>query len=140
MSIIEVSKIWRLYLKGCQHEVLAFTNYNYLYQLMDKRVWALIWSIGLKSPRAFLFTTFQIDYYHSKANKATNALSRFSQRIKPRKTSYKIKNSDFHKLQSSLTYTGLYLSVERHNIEAYVKDYDVCLTLKADYYKLYKDL
>ena len=37
LAIVEAFKTWRHYLKGSQHEVLVFTNYNNLHRFLDMK-------------------------------------------------------------------------------------------------------
>ena len=77
LAIVEAFKTWQHYLEGCKHEVLVLTNHNNLCRFIKTKslsfyqVW---WAQKLSQYH------FRIDYYQSKANKATDAISRFSQR------------------------------------------------------------
>ena len=77
LAIIEVFKTWHHHLKGCNYKVLVLTNYNNLRYFMDIKslsfgqVW---WAQELSHYH------FQINYCQSKANRAADALLRFSHR------------------------------------------------------------
>ena len=76
LAIVEALKTWRYYLEGSQHEVLIFTDYNNLRQLMDIKSLSsrqVHWAQELSRYQ------FQIDYCQGKANEAVDALSRYPQ-------------------------------------------------------------
>ena len=76
LVLVEAFKIWRYYLEGCKHEVFVSTNYNNLRRFMDTKNLS---SCQVKWAQELFKYHFRIDYCQGKANRAADALSRFSQ-------------------------------------------------------------
>ena len=77
LVIIEAFKNWRHYLEVYQYEVLVLTNHNNLCRFIDMK------SLSFRQVRwaQELFRYyFRINYCQSKANRAADALSHYSQR------------------------------------------------------------
>ena len=76
LAIVEAFKTWRHYLKSCKYKVFVLTNHNNLRRFMDTK------SLSFRQVRwaQELFKyDFWIDYCQGKANRTTNAPSRFFQ-------------------------------------------------------------
>ena len=110
-AIVEAFKTWRHYLESCKHKVLVLTNHNNLHRYIDTN------SLSFRQvcyAQELSKYHFWIDYYQGKANRAANALSRFSQRNKNKEKKLWTENTQiFHCLQSSLTNTYLVYSLSR---------------------------
>ena len=74
LAIVEAFKTWRHYLEGSRHEVFVLTNYNNLRRFMETKSLSsrqVHWAWELSRYH------FQINYCQGKANRATDALSRY---------------------------------------------------------------
>ena len=76
LTIIEIFKTWRYYLKISWHKVHIFNNYNNLQRFMDTKSLSskqVCWAQNLSHYH------FQIDYCQGKANRAADALFQYPQ-------------------------------------------------------------
>ena len=100
LIIVKVFKTWRYYLEDCKHKIFIFTNHNNLWQFMDTKTLS---SGQIRLAYKVFWYYFQIDYCQSKANRAEDTVSRFSQQDDEKKANSWAKNTRvFHRLQSSL--------------------------------------
>ena len=76
LAIVEAFKNWRHHLEGYQYEILVLTDYNNLRRFMDTKNLS---SHQVRWAQKLSRYHFRIDYRQSKANKAADALSRYSQ-------------------------------------------------------------
>ena len=101
LAIIEAFKNWRHYLESCQYKVLVLTNHNNLRQFIDTK------NLSFRQARwaQELFSYhFRINYRQNKANKAADALSRYSQWSQGKEKIHQAENTKIlQHLQSSLT-------------------------------------
>lgn len=105
LTIIEAFKTERYILKNCKYEVFILTNYNNLYQFIDRKNFSFKQVCWVQK---FFKYDFIIDYQQNKANKAANILSRFPQRSSDKEKKLSIKNTQiFYFLQISLTRASL---------------------------------
>ena len=71
-AIIEAFKTWKRYLKSCKNKVFVLADNNNLRRFIDTK------SLSFRQvcwAQKLCCYHFQIDYYQSKANRATDALS-----------------------------------------------------------------
>ena len=105
LAIIKAFKTWRYYLKGCKYKLFILTNYNKVCQFID------IKNLSFKQVRWAQKLSqyhFQIDYRQSKANAATDVLSKFLQKNQDKKDELQAKNGQiFYCLQNSLINASL---------------------------------
>ena len=101
LIILKAFKIWKHYLKECNHEVLIFTNHNNLYWFIDTKIFSIR---QVKWAQKLSRYHFYIDYQQSKANGAVDTLSYFSQKSQAKENEIKMENTRIlHKLHSLLT-------------------------------------
>ena len=100
LAIIEAFKTWKHYLEESQHEMFVLTDHNNLRRFIETK------SVSSKQVRwaqEFSCYHFRIDYRQGKANRATDALSRYSQQSAEEEETLHSENVKIlHRLQSSL--------------------------------------
>ena len=100
LAIVEIFKTWRHYLEGCKYKVLVLTNHNNLCRFMDTKNLS---SRQVRWTQKLSRYYFWIDYCQGKANRGTNALSRYLQRSAKEEDTSRAKNVKIlHYLQSLL--------------------------------------
>ena len=109
LSIVEVFKIWRHYLKGFQYKFFVLIDHNTLQQFINTK------SLSSKQvcwAQEFFCYYFQIDYHQSKVNRVTDALFQYPQQSTEEEKTLQAKNMKIlHCLQSLLTkVSGLAIS------------------------------
>lgn len=113
LAIVEVFKTSCHYLKSCNYEVFDFTDHNNLYRYIDSEILS---SKQVCLAQKLSWYYFWIDYHRSKANGATDVLSKYSQRNAKEEATIKAKNTKIlHRLQTSLAKVS---ELSAHNISS----------------------
>ena len=101
LAIVKAFKTWRHYLKSCKHEVFVLTDHNNFWRFIDTKNLS---SCQVRWVQELSCYHFQIDYCQGKANRAADALSRFSRRDNKKEANFWAKNTRIlYCLQFSLT-------------------------------------
>ena len=112
LAIIKAFKSWYQYLEGCQYEVLVLSNHNNLCRFIDTKSLS---SRQVGQAQKLYRYYFHIDYCQGKANKATDALSSYSQRSQGEEEILEAENTRiFQCLQSLLTNARVFSTPSTH--------------------------
>ena len=101
LAIVKAVKNWSHYLEDCQYKVLVLTDHNNLRRFIDTKSLSFC---QIRQAQELSRQYFRIDYYQSKANGATDALFRYSQRSQGKEEILQAENTRiFQYLQFLLT-------------------------------------